>query len=150
LKYADEHWPVIKPEPVLEIDAELEEQDITLDCYDDIAALEPFGQGNPKPLFVIRTARVAWYKLVGAAKQHLQLQVMVGEQPLDCIGFSMAHLAGKLGQGSSIALAGELMADSWSGTKKLKMRIIDILIEEPELAVAEPAPAEERLMPQGI
>ncbi len=149
LKYADEHWPVEKPEPILEIDAELEEADITLDSFDDIAALEPFGQGNPKPLFVIRSARVAWHKLVGATQQHLQLQVMVGEQPLDCIGFSMSRLAVKLEQGVRVALAGELMVDSWSGTKKLKMRLVDVLVEEPEV-VAEQQAVEERLIPQEI
>ncbi|MDQ3018568.1 MAG: single-stranded-DNA-specific exonuclease RecJ, partial [bacterium] len=134
LKYADEHWPEETSDPVLEIDAELREEDITLDSFDAIADLEPFGQGNPKPKFMINEAQVVGFKAVGATKQHLQLQVLVGQKQLDCIGFSMAHLAERLVFGSTVSLVGELMVDTWNGSKKLKMRLIDAqIVAVPEM-----------------
>ncbi len=150
LKYADENWPKEKSEPVLAIDAELREEDLTLDCFEDIAQLEPFGQGNPKPIFALRDARVTSFRAVGANKQHLQLQVMVGQTQLDCIGFSMAHLSARMDFGSKISVAGELMADSWNGNKKLKMRLIDIEFAPVMGIEEEPVLQEEETMVQDL
>ncbi len=128
LEYAEHNWPVESGTPSLVIDAELCEEDLTLDCFTDIAGLEPFGAENTKPLFLISEAKVANYKTVGASKQHLQLQIILGQAILDCIGFNMAHLVDRLDFGTVISLVGELMADSWNGNKKLKMRLIDTKI----------------------
>ncbi len=141
LKYADDHWPTegMTAQPVLDIDAVLHEEDLTLDSFTDIADLEPFGQGNPKPLFAIHEAIVSSKKVVGATQKHLQLQIMVEQTRLDCIGFNMAHMADRLVIGAQISVAGELMADSWNGQKKLKMRLVDVVLAPieviPEIAV---------------
>lgn len=126
LKYAETHWPEDLPDAVLELDAELAEADISFDRYAEIAALEPFGAGNPKPKFLLPKATIASFRTVGAQQNHLQMQVVVGEKLMDCIGFSLGYWAGQLQIGQELDLAGELMSDSWNGTKKLKLRIIDI------------------------
>ena len=125
LRYADEH-PTETGPPILSIDAELAEQDLNLSVYDTICQLEPYGAGNTRPIFAINDARVTKVKAVGGTQAHLQLQIQIGDALLDCIGFNMAYLIPKLNHGSTIAIAGELMADSWQGIKKLKMRLFDI------------------------
>ena len=132
LKYTESHWPEDLPDSVLEIDAELGEGDLSLSRYSEIEIFEPFGMGNPKPKFTLNNATVMSFRLVGTASQHLQLQVLAGETMLDCIGFSLSYLANNLEIGKQVSLAGELMADSWNGTKKLKFRLIDLKINEPE------------------
>ena len=132
LKYTESHWPEDLPESVLDIDAELTEVDLSLARYDEIEALEPFGAGNPKPKFVLNDVTVMSHRLVGANNQHLQVQILSGETFLECIGFSLGYFAAQLDVGTSISLAGELMVDSWNGTKKLKMRLIDLKIKQPE------------------
>jgi single-stranded-DNA-specific exonuclease len=128
LRYADEH-PTESGPPSLTIDAELGEPDLSLAAYEDILLLEPYGAGNTRPIFAIEDVRVVGFKAVGATQQHLQLKIMLGDTVLDCIGFSMAYLAPRLDPGNKIAVAGELMVDSWQGIKKLKMRLIDIHFE---------------------
>jgi single-stranded-DNA-specific exonuclease len=131
LRYADAH-PTESGLPTLAIDAELSESDLTLSAYEDILHLEPYGAGNTRPIFAIEGVRIAGYKTVGANQQHLQLQIVLGDTTLDCIGFSLAYIAPRLDFGKKISIAGELMADSWNGVKKLKMRLIDIHFPEPD------------------
>lgn len=138
LRYADEH-PSETGSPSLNIDAELQESDLSLAAYEDVLLLEPYGAGNTRPIFAINDALIVSYKVVGATQQHLQLKITLGDVALDCIGFSMAYLAPRLEFGNKISVAGELMADSWQGIKKLKMRLIDIHFElepAPEVATA--------------
>ncbi|HEX3099420.1 MAG TPA: single-stranded-DNA-specific exonuclease RecJ, partial [Patescibacteria group bacterium] len=126
LKYADEN-PTQSGPPSLTIDAELGPNDINMESYEDIAQLEPYGAGNTRPIFAIEDAQVLSYKLVGATQQHLQLRVAIEDVQLDCIGFSMAYVASRLdGTNKTISIAGELMVDTWQGTKKLKMRLLDV------------------------
>lgn len=132
LKYAETHWPEQLPESILEIDAELSEKDLSLNRFEDISDLEPFGAGNPRPKFSLNEVVVLSHRLVGQSSQHLQLQLLCGETTLDCIGFSLAFLATKLEIGANVSVAGELMADSWNGTKKLKLRLIDLKINQSE------------------
>ncbi len=129
LRYAEDNWPE-EAVPDLVIDAELQPDDISLESFEDISELEPFGAQNPKPIFSISDAQVGTFKVVGQTKQHLQMQLMIDQTILDCIGFNMAYLAPRLDFGVKLSVAGELMADSWQGNKKLKMRLIDAQITE--------------------
>lgn len=126
IKYADLHWPEELPEAILELDAELSEDDISFDRYDEIELLEPFGAGNPKPKFLVSGVKLGGFRVVGASQNHLQLQVVLGEKIIDCIGFNLGYWANQLEIGQNLDLAGELLIDSFNGTKKLKLRIIDI------------------------
>ena len=143
LRYADEN-PVAESAPTLSIDAQLAEADLSLAVCGDIERLEPYGAGNTRPVFSVSGAQVVSLRAVGSDQQHLQLRVAVGEAILDCIGFSMAYLAPKLSVGANISIAGELMADSWNGSKKLKMRLLDIHFAEPSAAAASEAPATDK------
>lgn len=138
LKYADENPSHAGP-PVLEIDAELQEQDLTMTAYDEVLALEPYGVGNTRPIFAINEAQFLSFKAVGDTQQHLQIKLMVGDCMLDTIGFSMGYLALRLDPGKEVSVAGELMVDTWNGTKKLKMRLIDVHFPEAVLSEDEPA-----------
>lgn len=139
LKYVEEN-PAEELPPTVTIDAELQEQDLTLSAYEDVLALEPYGAGNTRPIFSLNNVKVAGYKAVGTEQQHLQVKVLVGETLIDCIGFSMGFLAQRLEFNKTISIVGELMVDTWQGSKKLKMRLIDIHFElstEPEVSAQE-------------
>ncbi|QQS23214.1 single-stranded-DNA-specific exonuclease RecJ [bacterium] len=149
LKYTDQHWPEDLPPAIIEIDAALQEKDLNFERYAEIEAFEPYGAGNPKPKFMLDNCTVMSYRLVGANSQHLQLTVLCNETMLDCIGFSMGYLFAQIDAGKEIAIAGELMVDTWNGTKKLKMRLIDVKIKEEQIVQAveaeTQAPAEQQI-----
>src|SRR3954467_3210001 len=65
-------------EPALEVDGELSLDELTPQLYKSLQRLEPFGQGNREPIFVIRGAR-----MVGPARllkeKHMKLRVAAGQ-----------------------------------------------------------------------
>ena len=84
------------------------------------------GVGNPKPKFLISSTTVKSFRAVGKTQKHLQFQVNVGNTNLDGIAFNMAYLNEQYKIGETADLAVELLADTWNGQKKLKLRLVDI------------------------
>jgi single-stranded-DNA-specific exonuclease len=113
-------------EPALELAAELQAQDLTLVTQEQVEQLEPYGMGNPKPLFLVSGAQVRSHRIVGNGQKHLQLQIGLADRVVDCIGFNLAYLAERLNGYKVIDLAVELLADSWNGNTKLKLKVVDI------------------------
>jgi len=65
-------------EPSLEVDGELAFDDLTSPLYQSLQRLEPFGQSNREPIFIIRNAR-----MVGPPRllkeKHMKLRVAAGQ-----------------------------------------------------------------------
>lgn len=113
-----------------EVEAALEAHHMSLAMVDELSLFEPFGMGNPKPQFVIFKAEVVQFRFVGSTSQHLQLTLKIGDVVVDSIGFSMGYLAEKLILGAIIDIVVELLADSWNGNRKFKLRLLEIDIHE--------------------
>lgn len=113
-------------EVVLELDAELASKQLNLDFFDTLEELAPFGAGNPKPLFWIKNATISALRGVGAESKHVQLGFDVEGVQVQAIAFSQPHLLQVLEVGSVVEVAAELLADSWKGVRKLKLRVVDI------------------------
>ncbi len=113
-------------EVVLELDAELMPRNLTLDFFDTLEELAPFGAGNPKPLFWIKNATVTTLRGVGAESKHVQLGFDIDGAQVQGIAFSQPHLLQVLDVGATVDVAAELLADSWKGVRKLKLRVVDI------------------------
>lgn len=117
-------------EQVLELDTILLPQQLTLATHEAVASFEPFGIGNPKPLFLIADGQILKMRTVGKEASHLQLTLRFGEVIIDAIAFSMGYLVNTLTENAIIDVAGELLADEWNGSRKLKLRLVDIRILE--------------------
>ena len=117
----------------IDVDAVLGVEDLTLDCFDQLERLAPFGAGNPKPVFLLRGAVLQQARKVGKESTHVQVVFDVGGVPLAGIGFSMAHIADMFPLETRCDVVVELMADAWNGVRKLKCRVIDIRLAETEV-----------------
>jgi len=60
--------------PMIDIDRELSLDDITPKLVDELAALQPFGQGNSEPVFMARNVSVAYSRIVGNGHRQLRLK----------------------------------------------------------------------------
>jgi single-stranded-DNA-specific exonuclease len=114
--YAEEHLAAREPEQLLYIHAELPLDRITSVLVGWLRKLEPFGHGNPEPVFVARGVRlIAPPRII--KERHLRLELAqdsVQPQPLPgssgslrAVGWHMASRAARLGlkQGNLIDLA---------------------------------------------
>ncbi len=77
--------------PTLKADAEIPLRDLHPKLLEDLAWLQPTGQGNPEATFVTRNLRVARYRTVGRDNTHLKFSVTDGRITYDAIAFRQGH-----------------------------------------------------------
>lgn len=138
LEYAEKHLTEEDMDPTLYLEGEIGESHITETVQvpasgqkrnavmETLSKIEPFGVGNPKPKFLVQNAVVGSMRSVGAASQHIQLGLQVGQATLPGIYFNAPDFAKNVKIGDTIDVALELMEDEWNGRVTLKGRIIDM------------------------
>lgn len=91
--------------PVLSIDYELKQADIPRELYTTLQNLEPFGEGNQEPVFLMKNVVVHNQETVGRKQNHLKLWLKRSSVVHAAIGFGFAFCADKLSVGQKIDVA---------------------------------------------
>jgi single-stranded-DNA-specific exonuclease len=114
-------------EPVLSIDAEVPPPALGFQLSQDLRALEPFGAGNPRPVFATKGFRILGEPLV-IKEQHLKLRVGGDDnRPIEAIWWRGVEEAGQTPQANQrIDLAYELEANRWNGEIRLQLNVRDM------------------------
>jgi single-stranded-DNA-specific exonuclease len=117
--------------PETEIDAEMDLSLLDAQTMAEVRRLEPYGQGNPEPVFVSREIEVISLRVVGGnpllgKPGHLKLVLRSprGGRPVDAIGFGMGHLP--VAQRSKIDLLYTPEINVWNGAASLQLRVRDL------------------------
>ncbi|MCX7778816.1 MAG: single-stranded-DNA-specific exonuclease RecJ [Patescibacteria group bacterium] len=105
------------------IDTEINFSDINWPLYEEIKKFEPFGQGNPKPIFLARNLIIEDISNVGKNGQHAKIIVGGGKK---MIYFDNGHQLNHLKRGDQIDTVFELGENEWDGLKELEFRILDL------------------------
>src|SRR5216684_665726 len=116
-------------EPVIAIDAEVASQALGFQLAQDLIALEPFGAGNPRPVFATRGFRVLSEPQI-IKEQHLKLRV-AGEnnRPLEAIWWRGVEESEHVPRANQrIDLAYELEVNRWNGEIRLQLNVRDMKI----------------------
>lgn len=114
--------------PELRIDAEIEldEQALALEAM--LRHFEPFGVGNPSPVFAARNvATTGVVRVVGRDGLKLTLMGSTGTR-LEAIGWGMAALAPAIRAGSALDVAFRLERDEYQGVSRLQARLADVVV----------------------
>ena len=119
--------------PVQKIDAELGAEEISLDLYDEMQRLGPFGMGNRSPRFLLRGASVVEGRAVGADGKHLKLKLAAGSREIDAIGFTYGPYLPNVDR-SCIDVVFKLSRDTWNGETSVQLSMLDVL--EPATAAS--------------
>lgn len=109
--------------PRITIDRKVVTKDLNLSLFDKIKDLEPFGLGNPRPVFLLENVIVSNVRTVGADGKHLKFKV--GD--IGAIGFDLGNMTNSLLNNSKADLVFTLDEDNWSG-RKLQLKILDLKI----------------------
>lgn len=109
------------PQKSLTIDAKMDFSAINLTNIKLIKSLQPFGIGNPEPLFLFENLKIESKKILGQTQSHLKLKVSGMACPpnretvgVDAIAFKKADLDKDLKIGDSINLIASLDANVWN------------------------------------
>ena len=114
--------------PRVEVDAEIAPDQITRELADAIASMEPFGMGNPEPVFVTRNVAVVARQRVGNGS-HLKFQVQGHNQPpVDCIGFGLGDYADSLELGGLVDVCYSIRINDFNGADSVQLVAKDLRI----------------------
>jgi single-stranded-DNA-specific exonuclease len=110
----------------LMVDVALENAEhLTQSEVKELAALEPHGSGNPRPLFSLTGATVAGLSDVGAGR-HLKLSLRKGHQTLDAIFFSINTQQAEISIGDHIDVAFSLSINEFRGRQAVQLQLEDL------------------------
>lgn len=110
----------------LKIDCQLNPDLITWGLVKELKNFEPFGLGNPSPVFLTKGMEVVDVKFLGKDKNHLKLKLKKDKNYFDAIGFNLAKDFKKLKAGDKVNLVYSVEENIWNGTKNLQLRIRDL------------------------
>lgn len=109
--------------PKIKIDAEISQKEINKRLLESLKKLEPFGLGNPRPVFALENAQASNVRTVGKENKHLSFKI----DGIKAIAFSMAEHE-KIGD-SQADFAFTIDEDTWGGETKIQLKIVDIKYE---------------------
>jgi single-stranded-DNA-specific exonuclease len=116
-------------EPSVNIDFELSPEHVTFTVARELEALEPFGAGNPRPVFMTKHLRCLSAPVI-VKDRHLKLRV-VGPQnrPLEAIWWNCIESPGQVPElKGSIELAYTLETSAWNGDYRMQLNVIDLRV----------------------
>jgi single-stranded-DNA-specific exonuclease len=117
-------------------DAEITLSEITMNLYQELSQLAPFGVGNPRPVFLIRGMAVQETGFLGKGEQHLKLLVSDkslqsnNARPIEMILFS-ASLSSpfrSLVAGDTFDALVAIESNSFRGRTTLRLKPIEIML----------------------
>lgn len=108
----------------LKIDLEIEFGQITLELYDLIKKLAPFGMGNPVPVFMTKKVQVLSLKKVGKQEDHLQM--FLGKDGVEFKGILFNHIKKQtLSVGDIIDVIYTIEQNIWKDKKTIELKVKD-------------------------
>ena len=119
---------IVNPSPPrLTIDAEIPLDTLTHGCVEAITRLEPFGAGNPRPLFLTGPVRVVGEpRGVGKGERHLRFRVQQNQTALPAIGFNLAERASELMSDSGqCCVVFSPSFNDWQGYRSVQLEVVD-------------------------
>ena len=109
----------------INIDYTLKESFLNIDTIKSVNILEPYGVGNPKPVFALLDAVVIKKQVLSEGK-HIKLSLKCGNTIIDAIGFSMGDFSAIISEGFVIDVAGNLDINNFRGIENPQFIIKDI------------------------
>ncbi|MCA8833039.1 single-stranded-DNA-specific exonuclease RecJ [Hymenobacter pini] len=120
----------IRPEqliPPVEIDLTVQLSDITPAFYRLLSQMEPFGPGNPNPVFASERVYAAPDSARIVGNSHLKISLTQdGHHTVDAIGFGLGEYYEQIRQGQPFSVCYTVEMNEYRGVKNLQLRLKDI------------------------
>lgn len=111
--------------PEILINALLPLDQISMQFFQIIAQMEPFGPDNMRPIFLAKNVRDTGYsKLVKEA--HISFNLTQGNNSVRGIGFNMPDKIDIVKSGRPFDIVFQLQLNEWQGTQSIQMQVIDL------------------------
>jgi single-stranded-DNA-specific exonuclease len=112
-------------QPMLEIEAEIAPEELSMKLVSEMARLEPTGHHNQSPVLMSSGLQVLDFRKVGKTGDHLKLQLQRnGSAPLDAIAFGLGSWADAMPPCVDVAYYLEI--NEYNGRRSLQLNVQDI------------------------
>ena len=113
------------PRTILDIDCAVPPEMLTLSGIDSLSALEPCGNGCPRPVLMTKNLTVERINLVGNGR-HMRLRLRNGRYTLNAIYFSATPETASIRQGDLVDVAFNPQINEFRGERCVQMNVLDI------------------------
>lgn len=119
--------------PVVDIDIPLQLNEIDITAIESMRLLAPFGMGFAKPKFYLEGVHVSSIRKIGAAQNHLKMELTQHAATLDAVGFGLGSVGDELTPDVKIDVIGDLQINEWNGRKKPQLMVEDVRTDQWQL-----------------
>ena len=111
--------------PIINIDKEINLKNINIEEVKSLELLEPFGEGNKMPLFLLRNLKIDSIRALSGGK-HLKLTLKQDNNLVDAIGFNMGDLSKEYLLGDKVDVVGTIEINSFGNKENIQINLKDI------------------------
>lgn len=111
--------------PVINIDEEINLKDISIRDVSELKLLEPFGEANKMPLFLVKNLKINSIRSLSEGK-HLKISLKDDNFWIDAIGFNLGYLSDEYRIGDKVDVVGNLEINQYNGRESLQINLKDI------------------------
>lgn len=111
--------------PILNIDNEITAKELSVTAIRELEKLEPFGEGNKKPIFLYKNLKITSIRALTEGK-HLKLTLKDDNFLIDVIGFNLGYLSEEYLIGDKVDVAGTLEINSFNGNDNIQINLKDM------------------------
>ncbi len=113
------------PRTCLDIDCAITPELLTISGIESLSALEPCGNGCPKPVLMMKKLTVERINLVGGGR-HMRLRLRSGRTAINAIYFSATPESASIQTGDLVDVAFVTQINEFRGERSVQMNVLDI------------------------
>jgi len=114
--------PVSEMRPALKLDGELMLAEVNATLAAEVASFEPFGEGNPEPLFAASDVQVQTPETMGSSGEHVTFDAVQGARRIRAVAFGCRHLYETLLKTKKCSIAFTPVASDYSHAVEIKVK----------------------------
>ena len=111
--------------PIVNIDEEITLKDISVRDVAELKLLEPFGEANKTPLFLLKNLKIHSIRALSEGR-HLKLSLKDDNYWIDSIGFNLGQLSEEYRIGDKVDIVGTLEINQYNGRENIQINMKDI------------------------
>ena len=111
--------------PIIQIDKQVDIKKINLQAVNELKLLEPYGEGNKMPVFLIKNLKILSIRSLSEGK-HIKLKLGIDNHIIDAIGFNMGELVNKYLIGDKVDIVGNLEINQFGENENIQVNLKDL------------------------
>jgi len=113
--------------PIINIDKQVTNKELTVENVKDLAKLEPYGEANKCPLFLYKNLKIDSIRSLTEGK-HIKLTLKTDNNTvISAMGFNMGHRAEEFLIGDKVDIVGTLEINYFNGIESVQFNLKDIM-----------------------